>query len=224
MCEPEPLSLSEGMLCVVPPESSLMPGDAGMGVPKQKFCLNSCVPQQDAKSLALKLDDLCSEITEEQMELIPADPNGVDPACIIAHLESLAPGYKPVAVEGGAADASAAETSEAAAAGGEAKAEAPLPRATEQDLKHLHANALKTEAVQLRLRAAHAATKAEEAAAEAQQSLVDTQDAATRNENAVAELKSLLVQTKMYKEAAWKARENQSTTSLFSQFHLLKLN
>ena len=93
MCQPEALSLSESLLCTVPSDSVLMPGDASSTVPKEKFCLNSCVPQQDPESLKLRLDSLCVDITQDQMSLITADENGVDPACIIAHLEKLDPDY-----------------------------------------------------------------------------------------------------------------------------------
>ncbi|CAD7939307.1 unnamed protein product [Amoebophrya sp. A120] len=208
MCEPEPISLGDGVLCTVPANSVLMPGEQGMGVPKSKFCLNSCVPQQNAATLKLQMNALCSAITEEQMNLIPADPNGVDPACVIAHLESLDPDYKPVKVEGG--DAGTAGAAAAATGAGDAAPaakEVPLEKATEKDLEHLQANTLKTQATQLRLRTARAATVAEEAAAATQESLQATEAEVHKNQGAIAGLKSLLLQTKMYKQATWKARE-----------------
>ncbi|CAD7950745.1 unnamed protein product [Amoebophrya sp. A25] len=206
MCEPEPFSLSESLLCMVPSDSALMPGEQGLGVPKQKFCLNSCVPQQDPNTLKLQMDAMCTDINEEQMELIPEDPNGVDPACVIAHLESLA-----IVIEGAVADSSSSAASAAAAGadGGEDGAEkmAPPPRATEKDVLHLHANTVKTQATLLNVRAARAATRAEEAAISSEESLEAAEQAATENETALADIKSILAQTKLYKQAAWKARE-----------------
>ena len=61
-------------------------------------------------------------------------------------------------------------------------------------------------AVLLNVRAARAATKAEEAAVRTEGALAQAEQAAVMNESALADIKSLLMQTRLYKQAAWKAR------------------
>lgn len=89
---------------------------------------------------------------------------------------------------------------------------APPKPADEEDIKNLHSSALKSKASVLSLRAAHAAVLAETVVADAKEIRRRTEMAAHNNEDAVARIKSLVTQTRVYKEATWKARISVNTT------------
>ena len=74
-----------------------MESDRGKSVPKEKFCLQSCVPEQNVM-LKMVVGAMCSDITAEQMALVPENNAGVDPACVIAHLEALDPDAERIVI------------------------------------------------------------------------------------------------------------------------------